>query len=57
MNWLWHKHPSVYIAFTVWCLTGFMGHPTIASGMIHVFMTGPLLALLVFTARMEGRHQ
>jgi uncharacterized membrane protein YoaK (UPF0700 family) len=56
MNWLWRKHPSIYIAFTIFAIAGFMGHPTLASGAVYLFIVAPLLALLVFVARQEGRH-
>jgi hypothetical protein len=55
VNWLWRRHPSVYIAFAIFGLSGFMGHPSLASGAVYLFVIAPLLAILVFVARMEGR--
>lgn len=48
------RHPSTWLAFVVWGTAGFMGHPTIASFVVHFAVMPPVLFLLVFTSHWEG---
>lgn len=51
------RHWSAYVALAVWGASGFMASPTIASGVYHLVVIPPLLALLVALAHWEGARK
>ena len=50
------KHWSTYMAFATWGVTGFMAQPTIASFVVHIFVTPIFLACVIWMAHHEGKH-
>jgi hypothetical protein len=49
------KHWSTYMAFATWGATGFMAQPTLASGVVHLFLTPVMLVGVIGLAHHEGR--
>lgn len=48
--------PSTYAALLVWGATGFMAQPTIASGVVHLFLAPVMLVAVVWLAHREGKR-
>lgn len=56
MHKFWLKKPSVYVALATWGATGFMAQPTVASFMVHIFLSPALLCAVVWLAHHEGKE-
>lgn len=55
MRTFWLKHPSTYLALATWGATGFMAQPTVASAVVHLFISPLMLVGVIWLARHEGR--
>jgi hypothetical protein len=52
-----YANPSIILALILWGLAGFGFYPSMATFFVHIVLMPIAIALLIWLAHWEGRHQ